>query len=539
MAAAAVRLAGFDELPGAGTRYNVEPHEAVARWKASKDQGMDLATLITEELGVGVCPDGLGRVEVTGVCGDSRAAQPGHVFVALSGSKADGAAFAADAVKRGAVAVVADRDADVGPLTAPVIRVPDARAAVARLARGFYGLGRIQADGRFPVVGVTGTNGKSTFAYMVRALLQRAGLRPAMLGTIEYDLVGRKVDAALTTPDAVTLTQHLVEAAGHGADSAVMEVSSHALDQRRTDGIRFATGVFTNLTQDHLDYHGTLENYRDAKRRLFEQLDRSATAVLNAHDPNCDHMAAACRGRVQRFGLDSRADVRGGILQADIGGGTFVLDVEGRQVSVRTPMVGRHNILNALAAAAAGLSLGLDLEIIADGIARLDNVPGRLERVDTGDLGFDIFVDYAHTDDALRNVLSAVRPLTRERLWCVFGCGGDRDPYKRPLMARAVTQGADRFVITSDNPRTEDPQKILQDIERGVSNSDRERGTTIADRREAIQHAIERLEPGDALIIAGKGHENYQILGTQKIHFDDVEVAREAVARRQSAACAR
>lgn len=499
---------------------------------------MNLATLITEALGTGARPEGLVATDVTGVCSDSREAQPGHVFVALPGSKMSGAAFAADAVRRGAVAVVAERDADIGDVAVPVIRVADARAAVARLARGFHGLGRIQAQGRFPVVGVTGTNGKSTFAFMVRALLQRAGRRPAMLGTIEYDLVGRKVDAALTTPDAVTLTRHLVEAAGHGADSAVMEVSSHALDQRRTDGIRFATAVFTNLTQDHLDYHGTLEHYRDAKRRLFEQLDRDGTAVLNAHDPNCDYMAAACRGRVLRFGLDSRADVRGGILQADIGGGTFVLEFEGRQVTVRTPMVGRHNILNALAAAAAGLSLGLELEVIVDGIARLNNVPGRLERVDTSSLGFDIFVDYAHTDDALRNVLSAVRPLTRGRLWCVFGCGGDRDPFKRPLMARAVTQGADRFVITSDNPRTEDPLKILQDIERGVASADRGRGTTIADRREAIQHAIERLEPGDALIIAGKGHENYQILGTQKIHFDDAEVAREAVARRQAAACA-
>lgn len=499
---------------------------------------MNLATLITEELGAGACPDGLGSVGISGVCSDSRSAQPGHVFVALSGSRSDGAAYATDAVKRGAVAVVADRDSDVGPLSVPVIRVPDARLAVARLARGFYGLGRLQGQGRFPVVGVTGTNGKSTFAFMVRALLQRAGRRPAMLGTIEYDLVGRKLDAALTTPDAVTLTQHLVEAARHGADSAVMEVSSHALDQRRTDGIRFSTAVFTNLTQDHLDYHGTLENYRDAKRRLFELLDRDATAVLNAHDPNCDHMAAACKGRVLRFGLDSRADVRGGVLQADISGGTFVLEYEERQVTVRTPMVGRHNILNALAAAAAGLSLGLELDVIADGIARLSNVPGRLERVDTGELGFDIFVDYAHTDDALRNVLSAVRPLTRGRLWCVFGCGGDRDPYKRPLMARAVTQGADRYVITSDNPRTEDPLKILHDIERGVANTDRERGTTIADRRDAIHHAVNRLEPGDALIIAGKGHENYQILGTQKIHFDDVEVAREAVARRRMAACA-
>jgi UDP-N-acetylmuramoyl-L-alanyl-D-glutamate--2,6-diaminopimelate ligase len=480
------------------------------------------------------------QTQISDITCDSRAVMSGSLFVGVRGAKADGTAFIPDAVRKGAVAILIDKDAGPVASTCVVLRAADSREAMARLAARFHGLDSIQRNGGFPVVGVTGTNGKSTFGFMMRELLREAGRKPALFGTIEYDLVGRKIASSLTTPDAITLTKHLVEAHRSGADCAVMEVSSHGLELRRTDGIRFQTAVFTNLTQDHLDFHGTIDQYRLAKRRLFDNLDAEAFAVINAHDPSCDRMVENCRARVIRFGLDDRADVRGGIVSEDISGGRFVLEYRGKQVEIRTPMVGRHNIFNALAATAAGITMGLDLETIKLGLSKLKNVPGRLERVDTGELGFDVFVDYAHTDDALRNVLSSVRPLTRGRLSCLFGCGGDRDRIKRPLMARAVALGADHFVITSDNPRTEDPIAILADIERGLSASDKSRGVTIPDRAKAIAHAIERLDSGDTLIIAGKGHENYQDLGTHKIHFDDVETARSAVARRrEKLTCAR
>ena len=496
---------------------------------------IQLSTLIEKSIGACELPRDTGSLVVTGVCEDSRHVSAGSVFVAVAGAKADGAAFVQDALSRGAIAIVAAREARV-EASCPVIRVADPREALASLAAVYHGL---SADGGLCTIGVTGTNGKSTVTYMIRSLLRTAGFRPALLGTIEYDLVGRRVTSSLTTPDAVTLTKHLVEAKQAGASHAVMEVSSHSLQQRRVDGINFGVAVFTNLTQDHLDYHGTLEEYRVAKRRLFDRLSPDTTAIINADDPVGGSMVENCRARVIRFGIDQPAEVRGKVLGEDRRGGRFLLHYRDEAVEVRTPLVGRHNISNALAAASVGLALGLDLQAIRGGIESLDRVPGRLERVDTAELGFDIFVDYAHTDDALRNVLRSLRPLTGGRLWCVFGCGGDRDRLKRPLMARAVAEGADAFVITSDNPRTEDPYRILADIERGLSAEAQGRGVTIPDRARAIQHAIDELNEGDTLVIAGKGHEDYQILATGKIHFDDGEVARAALARRGAPACAR
>jgi len=379
------------------------------------------------------------------------------------------------------------------------------------------------------VIGITGTNGKSTTGYMLRSLLLAAGRPSALLGTIEYDLVGRKLASSLTTPDAITLTTHLMEARAAGASHAVMEVSSHSLDQRRTDGVAFDLAIFTNLTRDHLDYHKTFDDYLRAKRRLFEGLEPEATAIVNADDAACDRIIEGCKARIVRYGLGAAADHRAIITGEDRLGGRFILHHPAGDMELATPLVGRHNIVNALAAATAGLVLGLSEDCIRRGLAELPQVPGRLQRVPTGHLGFDVFVDYAHTDDALRNVLAALRPLTSGRLCCVFGCGGDRDRTKRPLMARAVADGADAFVITSDNPRTEEPLAIIREIEAGLGTEDRRRGILEPDRQRAIHGAIRELREGDCLVIAGKGHEDYQIIGTTKVHFDDAEIAAQAI----------
>lgn len=500
---------------------------------------MGLSRLLIDALGMTSVPTSVRSLPVADVTADSRHVTAGALFVAIPGIQSDGSRFIDEAVANGAVAVVA-QSGPRAPCAIPLIRVPDARAALARLAATFFGLERVQRTGELTVTGITGTNGKSTIAFLLRAILDTAGSKTALLGTIEYDLVARKLKSVLTTPDPIELARHLVEAHRAGARQAVIEVSSHSLAQARTDGIRFAAAVFTNLTQDHLDYHGDAETYLRAKKRLFDRLDAAAAAVINADDPASAKIVADARCRVLTFGLRDDADVSGRILDADRSGTRFALSHEGRTLDVKTPLVGRHNVSNCLAAAAAALSLGIELGAVSHGIEFLAWVPGRLQRLPTPTGEFDVFVDYAHTDDALRNVLAAVRPLVHGRLWCVFGCGGDRDRTKRPRMARAVAQGADRFVITSDNPRTEDPLAIIADVQRGISPADNPRGQTIVDRARAIRTAIDSLQPGDVLVIAGKGHEDYQILGDERIHFDDVEVAADALARRKAGVpCAR
>lgn len=472
------------------------------------------------------------RVEIRDVVSDSRRVTPGSLFVVVRGERADGAAFVGDAVRRGAVAVIAEPGDTIEPGPV-VVRVPNARSALAALVAAFHGLDAIQASGGLRVVGVTGTNGKSTVGFMTRAILRAAGHRVALLGTIEYDLVGRRIPAALTTPDPESLTRHLVESHAAGADIAVMEVSSHSLTQHRTDAVQFAAAAFTNLTQDHMDYHGSPEDYLGAKRRLFEGLSERAVGVINADDPVADRMVERCSGRVVRYGFGENADVRAIRIREDIYGSRFVLAQGDDEIELRTSLVGRYNIANALAATAIARAFNVDSITTARGLALLENVPGRLQRVATEGEGYQVFVDYAHTDDALRNVLGATKPLTAGKLWCVFGCGGDRDRTKRPLMARAVADLADAIVVTSDNPRSEEPLDIIRGIEQGLTASDRKRTMIEPDRAAAIGMAIERLNSGDTLVIAGKGHEDYQIVGETRIHFDDFEVARDAIARRR------
>ncbi len=409
-----------------------------------------------------------------------------------------------------------------------VINVPDVRLALARVAARWHGL-EPGGAAALTCLGVTGTNGKTTTAMMARAIIQAAGERCGLLGTVRYDLCGRSVTARVTTPGALQLSGYLRECADAGARYAVMEVSSHALDQHRAAGVHFTAAAFTNLTGDHLDYHGTFENYRAAKARLFAGLDEAAVAVLNRDDPNSAEMVRACRARLVWYSLNGPADLSATISRDTVRGTYYRMHLEGCDLVLENAIVGRHNVYNALAAAGLARAVGMPLEAIEAGLGAVRNIPGRLQRVPCVS-GADVFVDYAHTDDALRNVLSVLRPLARRRLILVFGCGGDRDRTKRPRMARAAAEFADRILVTSDNPRSEDPQAIIGEILAGFDAGARDKVIVEADRAAAIKAALEMAEGQDVVLIAGKGHEDYQILGARRVHFDDVEVAIQAAA---------
>lgn len=506
-------------------------------------------------VGAGLLSDGAVRADpvIRSVVEDSRQAGPGCCFVAMRGQQTDGHLFIPAALQAGAAAIVCEAPPAGLNLPAGVaaLQLPTARGAAGRLAAVLYGLDRLQHAGSFQVTGITGTNGKSTFCYLLRAILQAAGHPTALLGTIQYDLLSRQIEANLTTPAAATLIGYLAEAARAGARHAVMEVSSIALDQGRCDGIRFAAGVFSNLTGDHLDYHGDMGNYLQAKKRLFDRLDAEAVAVVNADDVASAQIVADCRASVIWYGIDSSAGATGrnaarlrAVVHEFTAQGTRIdlLFDPGREdrfadgkVTIRTPLVGRHNVQNCLAAAGAAIGLGVPLAQVAAGLESVQVVPGRLQRVPSpiGCGEITVLVDYAHTDDALVNVLSALRPLAKRRLIALFGCGGDRDRKKRPRMAKAAAAWADHIVVTSDNPRTEDPQRIIEEILTGFGPGEAGRVVVEPDRRQAIRQAVAMAEPGDVVLLAGKGHENYQIIGGERIHFDDVEIAAEALGRRQ------
>ena len=517
---------------GCGRRGDVQTGpEAMGRDSTSPGESVvSLRELMVRALGdsVGQVPE----VPIGGLADDSRHVRPGWLFVAVAGHEADGHAFVADAIERGAAAIVAERGAgETGEV--PVVQVPDTRLAASKLGSVFWGLDRLQAEGLLRVIAVTGTNGKSTFCYVTRAVAEAAGWRCALLGTIEYDLIGRSLPASVTTPGPVALAECLAEAVGAGARMAVLEASSHALHQRRTDGLQIEVGVFTNLTGDHLDYHGTAEEYLAAKKRLFDGLDAGATAVLNVDDPASEVVSADCKARRVTYGLNPLADVRARITEITAEGSSFELITPVGSTEVHTRLVGRHNVANGLAAASVGVALGVGLETIRKGLASVECVAGRLERVVVNGVagGPTVLVDYAHTDDALRNVLGSLAPLKGSRLIVVFGCGGDRDRGKRPRMARVAAEHADEIVVTSDNPRTERPEAIIEEIVAGFEGGDLERVTIEPDRSQAIERAVAAAGPEDIVLIAGKGHESYQVLGRQRVPFDDREVARACLGR--------
>lgn len=471
-----------------------------------------------------------GVTPLLGLADDSREVTPGSAFFARHGSKTDGLAFVRAARAAGAALVVAR---EVAAADVPTLVVPDVDAALRDAADAWYGRPQDVLD----LVGVTGTKGKTTTTHLVRAALSAAGRRCAVIGTIGYDVGdGRPQEAGNTTPGALALRRLLAAARDAGATACAMEVSSHALDQGRTEGLAFRVGVLTNLASDHLDYHRTPEAYFEAKARLFAGLARASAAVLNRDDVAWAKFAARSRCRVVTYGTAAACDVRAVGIELAADGTSFRLRVGGEtEVDVRTPLVGRHNVANFLAAVASAVSLGVDPVTAVEGASSLRGVRGRLERVEpAGDL--HVFVDYAHTEDALRQVLGFLRTVGALPLTCVFGCGGDRDRTKRPRMGAVAAELADRVVITSDNPRTEDPAAILAEVEAGVPAAAVERVETVADRREAIRRAVLGAPAGSTVLVAGKGHEDYQILGTTKVPFDDVAEAKAALAERARAA---
>jgi UDP-N-acetylmuramoyl-L-alanyl-D-glutamate--2,6-diaminopimelate ligase len=468
---------------------------------------------------------------VSAVVYDSRRAIAGSVFVALRGLKTDGTEFVSQAIERGAAAIVSESPRP-DTLSTPWLVVNDARLALALLADRFYD----HPSRKMPVVGVTGTNGKTTTSYLLASMLDTAGVKAGLLGTVTYRLGAEEREASRTTPEAPDVQQLLHEMLQQGCRSAVMEVSSHALALKRVDGIRFAAGVFTNLTRDHLDFHEDMETYFQAKRRLFELLPDTAPGVINVDDPRGESLVEIAR-RPITFAIAKPADVTPGPLEITLSGLRFEMRTPRGTVNVASTLVGRPNVYNILAASATAMALDLPLDAIAEGVRNLPGVPGRFEVVSAPADDVTVVVDYAHTDDALRNLLETARPLAPNRLVTVFGCGGDRDRTKRPLMGMVAERLSDVVVITSDNPRSEEPQRIIDEIKRGVPAAQPTgRATdirTVVDRREAIEQAVDLSEPGDVVLIAGKGHEKYQQIGDRVLPFDDAEVARAALARRR------
>lgn len=465
--------------------------------------------------------------QVTDVTHDSRRVTPGTLFVAVSGLHHDGNTFVASAMDAGAVGVISENPAPEH-FEGGWLQVPDARRALPRVAASVFG----RPSEWLRLVGVTGTNGKTTTTYLIDRIIAEEEGVSALIGTVTYRVGRREIKADRTTPEAADVQRLLRHALNEGCYSAAMEVSSHALELGRVDGLRFEVAVFTNLTQDHLDYHVTMENYFRAKQRLYDGSVGPCPrwAIANIDDTYGRRILQEFEGPVLGFGFDRSADVRGERLELSIDG--LLLDVATPigKVEIRSPLIGRPYAYNILAATSAALALGFSTETIAHALSTCSGAPGRFERIaNTG--GFAVVVDYAHSDDALHKVLETAREVVNGRVITLFGCGGDRDRTKRAPMGRAAGQGSDFAILTSDNPRSEDPLQILHDAEVGLSTT----GTPyeiIPDRREAIFRAIDEAQPGDLVMIAGKGHEDYQIFADRTIHFDDREVAREALERR-------
>lgn len=469
---------------------------------------------------------------IAGVTSDSRKVRPGWVFVAIPGTRVDGHAFIGAALAAGAAAIVAQRPVPDAPV--PVIQVEDSRAALAWLAAATRG----DPTARFRLVGITGTDGKSSTAMLIESGFRGCGLVTGLIGTVEYRIAGRSVTASMTTPDPETLADLFADMAAAGVAGAVMEVSSHALDQRRVEGCRFDCAVLTNLMRDHLDYHGTVEAYGQAKLRLFSDVLPASLdargAVANRDDAFFARVVAACPLPVIGFSMDPASDAAIAPMVAafDLDGLTATLRTPWGVVAVASRLIGRHNLQNIMAAVGAAGVLGLPMARFVEGVCALDRIPGRLEAV-RGRRPIRVMVDYAHTPQAVGGTLSVLRSLGPDiPLTAVVGAGGDRDPGKRPLMGRAAAMVADRVVVTSDNPRSEDPRVIVDQVVAGIEQARAEgvaraRVVVEVDRREAIRRAIHEAQVGETVVICGKGHETTQDFGTHRIHFSDVETAKE------------
>ncbi len=474
----------------------------------------------------GATPDGTLDREITGIAYDSRRVTPGMLFVAIPGQHTDGHEFISNAIERGAAAVICERNGFAHPRTTK-IKVPDVREALAQSAAAFYG----NPSAGLKVIGVTGTNGKTTVTFMVKAMLEGAGIKTGLLGTVQYEIGDRVIPAQRTTPESLEVQQMMAQMVKAGCQACVMEVSSHALEQKRVLGVGFDVAVFTNLTRDHLDYHGTMEHYFSAKEKLFADLARGrkkSVAVINIDDSFGARLSGKHKVDLEYTYGFRPSRLHATQLQLGKDGSRFVVETPERKFPVRLPLIGRHNVYNGLAAIGVGMALDVHLLKIQAALNAMQPVPGRLESVVAGQ-PFGVYVDYAHTDDALQNVLQTLREVTTGRVLVAFGCGGNRDAGKRAKMGRIAAEMADYTCITSDNPRKESPEKIATQIEEGFRRVKQQGYVVELDRKRAIHHIIGMAGEGDSVLIAGKGHEAYQEFEDTVVPFDDRLHAREAL----------
>lgn len=456
-------------------------------------------------------------IEINNIVYNSNSVTPGDMFFCIEGYKTDGHKYAADAVKRGAKALVIRKDIEEFEGVTKIY-VKDTREAMAKMASEYYE----RPSEKLDIIGITGTNGKTTSTFMLKSILERAGRKTGLLGTI-YNITGKGVqEAKRTTPESLDLFSIFAEMHESNMDSCVMEVSSHSLELKRVYGVRFKAAIFTNLTQDHLDFHITMENYFNAKLKIFENCE---TAVINIDDEYGKRAADTVKGRAITYGLSDKAQFRAENIVITENGTDFTLCTESKKADIKLGLPGKFNVYNALGCAAAAYSAGISIDKIAEGLNTMENVPGRSEKI-VSERGFSVIIDYAHTPDSIKNILITAREYTKGRLVIVFGCGGDRDKTKRPIMGETAGNNADFCIVTSDNPRSEEPGMIIQDILPGVKKTGREY-VVIEDRRKAIDFAIKNAKKDDVVIIAGKGHETYQILKDKTIHFDEREIVNE------------
>jgi len=473
-------------------------------------------------------------IDIKGVVCDSRKVREDFIFVAIKGNNLDGHKFIKEALDKGAACIIVVGN-ERGPTSfiscqinergrASFIKVHDTRKAYAKLCSNFYK----NPSKRLKVIGITGTNGKTTTTYLIEAILKKAGASCGRITTIDYNIGAKVLNASNTTPDAGLLQELLKDMADENINYCVMEVSSHALHQNRANSVRFHSAMFTNLSKEHLDYHGTMDEYFFCKKRLFEQLKEENYAVINIDDRYGKRLIPTVICNVISYGFSKEARVKAGGVKITIKGSNFLLFTPEGKIEIRTPLIGRHNIYNVLAAVSLALEEGVDLNTIKETISEFKPPPGRMQMINNSCDGFSVYVDYAHTDDALGNVLACLATLKKERIITVFGCGGDRDKAKRSRMGKISAKFSDFVIITNDNPRGENPADIIEQIKKGIPG-DFKNYLTIEDRKQAIEKAIQMAKENDIILIAGKGHETYQIFKDRRIHFDDREVARRCL----------
>ncbi len=478
------------------------------------------------------------KSEIRGISCDSKRVSEDFLYVAIKGERFDGHNFIREAVERGAKAVIIQNSKfKIQNSKFPIFIVKDTRESLAELSAKFYGF----PSKNLRFIGITGTNGKTTVSYLMESILKRKGLNVGVIGTVNYRIAGKEILPAVnTTPSALELHHLLSEMTKRGIDYVVMEVSSHSLDQKRVYGIDFDYAVYTNLSQDHLDYHKNLKNYFLAKAKLFESLKNTSFAIINSDDRFFPELKGMTKAKIYTYGVLNRCDIRAENIEWNLEGIKFSVKGENLDFTVESKLLGLHNVYNLLAAITTAIAMRIDTEIIREGAKDLRCIPGRLEKINTGG-DFKVFIDYAHTPEAVRCVLSTLKTglltlkrcqkVRRSRIICVFGCGGERDRKKRPKIAKIISENSDYFIITNDNPRNEDPNRIINDILKGVKTENFE---VILDRREAIKKAISMAKDRDIIAILGKGHERYQIIGGRKIPFDDRRSVKECLRPKRS-----